>query len=119
MNNLLPVPEKVEVGLVLIPVVTGRIGNAVVTCVKDNGIFHVVTDFGTEVVLVREEIEQFFGVPDWHAAREYFRESLDDLFPQPIDLKVDKGKQALLDRFRTQRDLIDKQIQKIEQPEPA
>lgn len=100
----IPLPLELRPGLKLVPLYTGRIGNAVITS-KLNQIYTVVTDFGNEMRFTESEIRGLFEWTEMQAEHEAMYEQV---VGEPIDVQVE-----LRQRFETQRELIDKQLKKL------
>ncbi|WP_442864524.1 DUF2110 family protein [Alteromonas sp. BMJM2] len=107
MSSLaIPLPDNLYVGLKLVPLHPGHIGNAVITEITEDR-FIIVTDFGKEVRFTNEELRSLFSATTMQVENEYFM----DLIHEPVDYDKELRK-----RFETQRELIQQQLDKLKQP---
>jgi len=106
----IPLPLNLTVGLKLVPLYTGRIGNAVITS-KLNNIYTVVTDFGNSIKLTESEIRGMFEWTEMQAEHEALHEQV---MGEPIDREAE-----LRERFQTQLELIQERIKELNNNKPA
>lgn len=111
MNSLATsLPLVLKPGLKLVPLYTGRVGNAVITK-AENDIYTVVTDFGNELKLTEKEIRGMFEAT--YAQFEY-EVMYEQVMGEPIDVHKE-----LVERFERQLELISKQLNKLKKPTAA
>ena len=105
-----PLPLVLKPGLKLVPLYTGRVGNAIITEATD-GYYTVVTDFGNELRLAENELRGMFEATYTQFEYEVMYEQV---MGEPIDVHKE-----LVERFERQLELISKQLNKLKKPTAA
>lgn len=103
-STAIPLPTNISIGLRLVPIYTGRVGNAIVTD-RDENFITVVTDFGNEIVYTENEVRGLFEATE--SQREY-----EKMYKEVMEEDIDPIRE-LLERFETQKELIEVQLKKV------
>lgn len=99
-NVVFNLPLNLQVGTPIVPLESGRLGNAVITDVGKDRVT-VVTDFGNEMRFTYGELRELFGEPEWAAEHRMYYETNTD------------PKGALVERWMTQIELLQQLVGKL------
>jgi len=103
-STAIPLPLNLFVGLKLVPLHTGRVGNAVITAIQDDS-FTVVTDFGNEMKFTESELRGLF---EWTEMQAEHVKLYQQVIGEPFNFEDE-----LRERFQVQLELIKEQLNKL------
>lgn len=100
LNVVYSLPIDISVGTPVVPLTSGRTGNAIITAVERDK-YTLVTDFGNEFTYTESELRNAYGEPEWASEHRLFYGTNENV------------EEALRERFNTQLELIQTQLEKL------